>query len=29
MNKIIKNALILVAITLVSGICLGVVYEIT
>lgn len=29
MNKIVKNALILMAITLVAGICLGFVYEIT
>ena len=29
MNKIIKNTLILTAITLVSGILLGLVYEIT
>ena len=29
MNKIVKNALILMAITLVSGICLGFVYDIT
>lgn len=29
MNKIVKNALILTLITLVSGICLGFVYEIT
>lgn len=29
MNKIVKNALILMAITLVAGVCLGFVYEIT